>query len=191
MYKQCTTEATTQKQRKLEQCFLELLKTSSYESITVGAICASANVPRGMFYRYFDSKKDALDALIDHKLVEYMTSVAFVESSETLDPMGMKALLEYWKSQKPLLDALKRNRMESLLLERSIRYCTEEELILARHLQLAGHSAELEVVAFCINGIISAIFVWYQSGFAKSTEEMAEILRNLLAGPIVKAEYDG
>lgn len=47
MYKQCTTEATTQKQRRLEQCFLELLKTTSYDHITVGDICAYANVPRG------------------------------------------------------------------------------------------------------------------------------------------------
>lgn len=186
MYKQCTTEATTQKQRKLEQCFLELLKTNSYDSITVGAICACANVPRGMFYRYFDSKKDALDALIDHALVEYLTSVIFGEKSETNDPMGMKALLNYWKEQEPLLDVLKRNHMESLLLERSIRCCIEEEPLISRYLAMAGHPAELEVVAFCINGIVSAIFVWYQTGFAKSTEEMAQILYKLLSSPIFK-----
>lgn len=186
MYKQCTTEATTQKQRKLEQCFLELLRTADYDSITVGAICAHANVPRGMFYRYFDSKKDALDAIIDHALVEYLTGVIFAEGSEDSDPMGIKALLNYWKEQKPLLDILKRNHMESLLLERSIRYCIREEPLMSRHLAFAGHPADLEVVVFCINGIVSAIFVWYQTGFAKSTEEMAQILYNLLSGPIFK-----
>lgn len=185
MYKQCTTEITTARQRKLEQCLLELLKTSTYESITVGDICASASVPRGMFYRYFDSKKDALDALIDHTLVEYMTTISFEENEKSEDPLGIRALLLYWKSQKPLLDALKRNKMESLLLERSIRYCTVDEPLLSRHLKLAGNPADLEVVAFCINGVISAIFVWYESGFAKPTEEMAQILRKLLTGPIV------
>ena len=78
--------------------------------------------------------------------------------------------------------------MEALLLERSIRYCTVEEPILSRHLTLAGNPADLEVVAFCINGVISAIFVWYESGFAKSIEEMARILRKLLIGPIVSPQ---
>ena len=187
MYKQCTTEITTARQRKMEQCLLDLLKTNSYEAITVGDICRSANVPRGMFYRYFDSKKDALDALIDHTLVEYMTNDVFVANREATDPMGMRALLQYWKSQKPLLDALKRNKIEALLLERSIRYCTQEEPVLSRQLESVGRPSELEAVVFCINGVISTIFLWYQSGFAKSTEEMAQILRSLL-GPIVNTE---
>lgn len=185
MYKQCTTEITSARQRKLEQCLLDLLKTNGYEHITVGDICALAQVPRGMFYRYFDSKKDALDALIDHTLLEYMTTINFSESAQSEDPLGMRELLLYWKSQKPLLDVLMRNHMESLLFERSIRYCTVEEPLLPRHLKLAGNPADMEVVAFCINGVISAIFVWYESGFAKSTEEMARILRKLLTGPVV------
>ena len=142
MYKQCTTEITSARQRKLEYCLLDLLQSNSYEHITVQDICTLAQVPRGMFYRYFDSKKDALDAL-------------------------------------------KRNHMESALFERSIRYCTVEEPLLPRHLKLAGNPADMEVVAFCINGVISAIFVWYESGFAKSTEEMARILQKLLTGPVV------
>ncbi len=185
MYKQCTTETTTARQRKLEQCLLDLLKSNSYENITVSDICASANVPRGMFYRYFDSKKDALDALIDHTLLEYMTTINFAENSQSDDPLGIRALLLYWKSQKPLLDALKRNHIEALLFERSIRYCTMDEPILSRHLKLAGNPADLEVMTFCINGVISSIFVWYESNFAKSTEEMAQILRKLLTGPVV------
>ena len=40
-------------------------------------------------------------------------------------------------------------------------------------------------MVFCINGILSAIMVWHRSGYAKSAEEMAGILRKLLAGPIV------
>lgn len=185
MYKQCTTEITSARQRKLEHCLLDLLQSNSYEHITVQDICTLAKVPRGMFYRYFDSKKDALDALIDHTLLEYMTTISFSESAQSEDPLGMRKMLLYWKSQKPLLDALKRNHMESALFERSIRYCTVEEPLLPRHLKLAGNPADMEVVAFCINGVISAIFVWYESGFAKSTEEMARILRKLLTGPVV------
>ena len=185
MYKQCNSVATAARQRNLENCLLELMQTIPYKMIAVGDICAAANVPRGMFYRYFDSKKDALDALIDHTLVEYMTNEVFVSNREEDDPLGMRALLQYWKSQKPLLDALRRNQMEALLLERSIRYCIQEEPVLSRQLESVGRPSDLEAVVFCTNGVISTIFLWYQSGFSKPVEEMAQILRSLL-GPIVR-----
>lgn len=185
MYKRCTTEITSQRQRMLEQFLLELLKTKSYESITVGDICASANVPRGMFYRYFDSKKDALDALIDHTLLEFVTSVIFLRKPEPDDPLGMKAILDYWKLQESLLEILTRNKKEALLFERSIICCTEDAHLLAPYLEKAGHSTEPEVMVFCINGILSAILIWHRSKYSKSTEEMAAILRKLLTGPIV------
>ena len=191
MYKRCTTEATTQRQRMLEHCFLDLLKRSSYDHITVGDICASANVPRGMFYRYFNSKKDALDALIDHILLEFVTSVIFLRKPEPNDPLGMKAILDYWKSQESLLDMLTANRKESLLFERSIICCTEDAHLLAPYLVKAGHSPEPEVMVFCINGILSAILVWHRSRYRKSTEEMAAILHKLLTGPIVAPEVPG
>jgi AcrR family transcriptional regulator len=169
----------------LEHCFLDLLKNDSYDHITVGDICTCANVPRGMFYRYFDSKKDALDALIDHTLLDFLTNVIFSEKPEPDDPLGMKAILDYWKSQESLLEVLTRNQKESLLFERSIICCTQDAYLLAPYLAKAGHSTEPEVMAFCINGILSAIMVWHRSGYAKSTAEMAAILRKLLAGPIV------
>ena len=191
MYKQCTTEITTARQRKLEQCLLEFLKSSSYDHITVGDICAAANLPRGMFYRYFDSKKDALDALIDHTLLDFITSVIFSRTSESGDPLGMKAVINYWKSQEPLLEALTKNRKEALLFERSIICCTQDANLLAPHLAKAGHSTEPEVMVFCINGILSAILIWHRSGYAKPTEEMADILHKLLTGPIVSPAEPG
>ena len=185
MYKNCTTEITTARQRKLEQCLLELLKKTAYEAITVGDICASANVPRGMFYRYFDGKKDALDALVDHTLLDFITNVVFLRRPEPDDTFGMKAVLDYWKSQESLLEILTKNQKESLLFERSIICCTQDAHLLAPYLEKAGHSPEPEVMVFCINGILSAILVWHRSGYGKSTEEMATILHKLLTGPIV------
>lgn len=185
MYKQCNSEVTAKRQRHLENCLLELMLISPYPQIAVGDICKLAGVPRGMFYRYFDSKQDALDALIDHTLLDFVTNVIFLRKPEPDDSFGMKAVLDYWKLQEPLLEALTKNRKESLLFERSIICCTQDAYLLAPYLEKAGHSTEPEVMVFCINGILSAIMIWYRSGYAKSTDEMAAILRKLLAGPIV------
>ena len=185
MYKQCNSEVTAKRQRHLENCLLELMQATPYPQIAVGDICKLAGVPRGMFYRYFDSKKDALDALLDHTLLDFVTNVIFLRKSEPGDSFGMKAVLDYWKSQESLLKVLTKNQKESLLFERSIICCTQDAYLLAPYLEKAGHSTAPEVMAFCINGILSAIMVWHRSGYAKSSEEMAGILRKLLAGPIV------
>ena len=185
MYKQCNSEDMAKRQRQLENCLLELMQVNTYQKIAVGDICKLAGVPRGMFYRYFDSKQDALDALVDHTLLDFITNVIFLRKPEPDDAFGMKAVLDYWKSQEPLLTVLTKNQKESLLFERSIICCTQDAYLLAPYLAKAGHSTEPEVMAFCINGILSTIMVWHRSGYAKSTEEMAGILRKLLAGPIV------
>ena len=185
MYKQCNSEVTAKRQRHLENCLLELMQLSPYPQIGVGDICKLAGVPRGMFYRYFDSKKDALDALVDHTLLDFVTDVIFSREPEPEDSFGMKAVLDYWKSQESLLKVLTKNQKESLLFERSIICCTQDAHLLAPYLEKAGNSTEPEAMIFCINGILSAIMVWHRSGYAKSTEEMAAILHKLLAGPIV------
>jgi AcrR family transcriptional regulator len=188
MYKQCNSEVTAKRQRYLENCLLELMRITPYPQIAVGDICNLAGVPRGMFYRYFESKKDALDALIDHTLLDFVTNVIFLRKPEPEDSFGMKAVLDYWKSQETLLAVLTQNQKESLLFERSIICCTQDAYLLAPYLTKAGHSTEPEVMVFCINGILSAILVWHRSGYAKSSEEMAAILRKLLAGPIVSPQ---
>jgi AcrR family transcriptional regulator len=185
MYKQCNSEVTAKRQRQLENCLLELMQVNTYQKIAVGDICKLAGVPRGMFYRYFDSKQDALYALIDHTLLAFITDVIFLRKNDTEDMFGMEAILAYWKSQQPLLEALTHNGQEAPLLERSIIYCMEDTNLLAPYLVKAGHPTEPEVIAFCINGVISTILIWHRSGYAKSTEEMAAILRKLLTGPLV------
>lgn len=185
MYKQCNSEVTAKRQRHLENCLLELMQADSYEKIAVGDICKLAGVPRGMFYRYFDSKKDALDALIDHTLLDFLTDVVFVNKPDVEDRLGMESVLNYWKTQHPLLCALTQNRQEALLLERSIICCINDNHLLIPYLAKAGHSTEPEVIAFCINGVLSTILIWHRSDYAKSTEEMAEILRKLLTSPII------
>ena len=70
MYKQCKTERSAKRQREIELAFLNLMETTAYEDISVTLLCQSIDIPRKAFYRYFDTKEDALHALIDHTLNE-------------------------------------------------------------------------------------------------------------------------
>ena len=71
MYKLCKTEQSAKRQREIENCLFEIMKGKHYEEITITEICERMSMPRKAFYRYFDSKEDALSALIDHSMAEY------------------------------------------------------------------------------------------------------------------------
>ncbi len=116
MYRRCTTEKAAQQQRTLEQCLLEHMLTSPFHEISVSSVCEQADLPRKTFYRLFDKKEDLLDALIDQALLDRES----YEPDPSVPPGGLHQFFAYWKSQHKLLEALTRNNMYPLLLERTI-----------------------------------------------------------------------
>lgn len=73
MYKLCKTEQSSSRQRELEAGLLAAMASHQYEEISVSDLCDHLGVPRKSFYRYFSSKDGALQALLDHTLMEYET----------------------------------------------------------------------------------------------------------------------
>ena len=120
MYKICKSEVSAARQREIERRLLELMGTKRYEDITVTELSDSMNMPRKAFYRYFDSKDDALCALIDHTMTEY--SGFTVDRSSERNRSLKRELEEYfkfWISKKELLDALDRSGLVGTLIERN------------------------------------------------------------------------
>src|ERR1700753_2081482 len=52
---------------KLMDAVLELIWTESYGSTTIDHICEKANVKKGSFYYFFDSKADLAAAALDQE----------------------------------------------------------------------------------------------------------------------------
>ena len=48
---------------KIRESFLQLLSDKKLEAITVKDICGRANVSRGIFYIYYDSKYELLEEI--------------------------------------------------------------------------------------------------------------------------------
>ena len=64
MYKLCKTEETVKRQREIELGLFSMLKTVRFDNLSITELCEKIQIPRKAFYRYFDSKEDALCALI-------------------------------------------------------------------------------------------------------------------------------
>lgn len=179
MYKHCATEESAQRQRQLEQCLLELMLTDNYSQITIGHICDRAGVSRKSFYRYFSSKEGCLYALIDHAVFDGASYYLPNHNDNQSTRFIYERLFRYWKEQHALLDALSRNNLSLILVERMLLYITQEEHEFIPFLQSRTDDAH-EHSLFYVGGIMTLILDWHQSGYQKSILQMSKVLSDLI-----------
>jgi AcrR family transcriptional regulator len=63
------------RERVVEAAFV-LLRSHTYDEVTVGAVADAANVAKGSVYRYFDSKEAIFTAVVEHLLADLAAGFA-------------------------------------------------------------------------------------------------------------------
>ena len=176
MYRKCVTEISVLHQKQVAESLLELMGRMPYADITVTQLCQTAGITRRVFYHLFDSKTDALYALVDHTILGAVSCHADVS-----DPTVRFFL--YWKDQRPLFDALHRNQMANLLWERMIETALREDYDLRYWLKDYDWNTGTDILIFNISGIMGLTYSWYYSVYQKDPEEMARLLVQLVRHP--------
>lgn len=182
MYKRCVSEQSAKRQRALELGLLEVMATRLYEDITIIELCTCLNIPRKAFYRYFSSKEGALYALIDHTLMDF--SVDYFANGTEATYGTLERFFEFWFTQGPLLDALARNELSGLLVQRAMLLAAAEEAF-PRQL-FPDHTKETReyVSLFVVSGLLSMVAQWHQANFSSTPQQMARIAAHLLTKPL-------
>lgn len=182
MYKLCVSEQSAQRQRELEAGLLELMQTRPYEDITVSDLCDHLEIPRKAFYRYFSGKDGALHALLDHTLLEYPQLDS--PGSEQEIRSSMETYFQFWKEQKPLLDALARSELTSQLIQRSLMLTMVDGSITVRRSPSDDRLTHEHMIVFALSGLLSLVIQWHRSGFRESVPRMAASAYRLLLQPL-------
>ena len=185
MYKLCKTEQSAKRQRVMEDCLLELMKQKRYEDITVTELCERMNIPRKSFYRYFDSKEDALYALIDHSMSDYSGFTAD-RSGETLRSLTseLEEYFKFWYEKRDFLDAIDRSGLMGSLIERTINYPVNDRVSMAKFLPDEDDVTREKVLKFAFCGLVYTMIGWYREGFAASTRDMAKLACRMFRKPL-------
>ena len=176
MYRKCVTELSAQHQRTVTESLLGLMQKQSYENITVTELCRIANISRRIFYHLFTNKTDALYALIDHAILGMEGFRPDVEDD------AMRFFL-YWREQKPLFDALHRNNLSNLLLERMVIIVLDEDYDVRYQLKGYDWDTGTDSIIFNLCGIMGLIYSWYNTGYQRTSEEMARQINLLVQQP--------
>lgn len=186
MYKLCKTEQSAIRQRQLELGLLEALTQQHYDEICVSDLCDQMQIPRKSFYRYFSGKEGALNALIDHTLLEF-EGFSFIPGASLADTqIQLEAFYRFWYAHSTLLDALVRSDLSGVLVRRSILHTIQDFTIVAhfeqkRESELVEHST-----IFAICGLMSMMLRWHEENFATPIDQMARISVQIMTTPLYK-----
>ena len=184
MYKICQTEQSTHRQRKLEQGLLQLMLHKNYEDISVSDLCEYMNVPRKSFYRYFSGKDGALYSLIDHTLADFY-QMPVPERKTRGNAVGdLDLFFAYWYNNKPFLDALQRNSLSGILMERANSFALREGFF-PKKFKVLPEDQQGIALSFAVCGLMSMTLSWHLQGFMFSPDEMTRLAINMLTTPLL------
>ena len=179
---------------KMDSALMEILKTKSFEYITVSEICKKAGVNRSTFYLHYENTKDLLEETI-HNMMDYFVSY-FV-------PDGKISPINFEESQKdklvfiseeylmPYLSNIKENRKIFLTVFENGKLFGFEETykklfdnIFDPILDVFKYpeNERKYVMAFYLNGINSIIMEWIKEDCVKPEKEVVKIINDCIFG---------
>ena len=154
MFKLCKTEESARRQREIEASLFELMHTKHYDDISITELCLRLNMPRKAFYRYFDSKDDAIRAFLLHTLSEYR---GFDMSEKEMKNRSLRRELEmyfsFWQDHRDILITFERSGMLELVTELSVSFPIGERVSTARFLPDDSEHTRDMVFRFAFAGL--------------------------------------
>jgi AcrR family transcriptional regulator len=185
MYKLCKTEQSAKRQREIEHRLLALMKQKHFDDISITELCEFVGMPRKSFYRYFDSKEDALEALIDHTLGEYSGFNKTPAELKSRTPRReMEEYFLYWKSMGPLLDVLERSGRIGVLMDRAVAFPINDVVNMDKFLVKQDEFSKSVALKFAFAGLSSVMLAWYRDGCRTPVSDMAAAVCIALTKPL-------
>lgn len=137
--------------------------------------------PRKSFYRYFSSKDGALFALLDHTMLEFYEEG--LRTGGGTAQGDLQNFFRFWYDRRDLLEALTRNHLSGILVERATALALREHLMQNR-LKTMPIDVQSMALSFSICGLMTMTILWHQQGYRISPSEMAHIATSLLTQPL-------
>lgn len=187
MYKACKTPQSAQRQREVVECLVDMMRTQQYGDITVCALCQRAQMPRKAFYRYFETKDDVFEALVELTMLEYERFAGpYREGDRRTSEKDALKLFTFWQGKKPLLDILHANGLCQRFFGRIVSRSCDEKVGSSSILVNDSAFSLRSATYFSVSGIFAVVLDWYAQGYPAAPQEMAQLLQRLLTQPIYR-----
>ncbi len=160
--------------RLMKDALLELLEQMELSSISVTAVCETANVNRSTFYNYYSSPSDLL------REIEQEALDRIPATPPILDHQGEEQLL---RGTTAFFDYVKENeRVFRVLFSESVNHDFTSRLVELLCSQFIPGIEEMDPLAshftqyYIANGTVGMLREWVASGFPIQSEEIAKMM---------------
>ena len=185
MYKLCKTEQSASRQREIEDCFLEILRYTHYEDVTITEICQKMNMPRKSFYRYFDGKDGIIQSMIHHLMMEYNSAQIEVNGAEGVTlKKEFDVFFGFWKSKGEILSVLDKSGILGRLIESATGFAMNEFDYVRNYLTDSDDEGKYVAYRFLVSGLMTMMIGWYRGGFKESIETMSRATVKIITRPL-------
>lgn len=161
----------------IKDTFRALLRTTPYDTITVGDISAAAFVSKKTFYKYFENKEAVVHALYRDDFIQPVLDIRScleVDKSPTVVPLMLERNYETLYSNRDIyLNLIEHYGWEKFVELRIESSQSMNRDIYARH-GVTGR--ELEYAAYFVAAAGAMVDLrWIRDGFKESPQEMAAL----------------
>ncbi len=183
MYKECKTTQSANRQRGIAKTLSEMMLTKPYEEISVSELCKKADIPRKSFYRYFDTKEDTLNFLIDKVMIEGGDFNNGINPADRiLDKEMLESRFRYFKEHSSLIGAIANNQLSLLAIQRICRMVVNDMNEFGVKISIEEEMKTTMIVSV----VFGTIMAWHHSGYSTPCSEMAEKTYAILTKPLIE-----
>lgn len=184
MYKLCKTEQSVKRQREIEQILFDIMKVKRYEDITITEICETLKMPRKAFYRYFDSKDDAVHALIEHKMIEYEGFSQKNTGANITIKKEIENFFLFWYKNRDMIEVLDKNELLSMLFMKALSFPIKDFISISKYLPNDSDWAKDRIFEFAVCGLMFEAMSWYREGFKTNVSDIVDVSFRILSQPL-------
>ncbi len=180
--------------KKMNLALISLLKTKSFEYITINEICKTAGVNRSTFYLHYENTYDLLEETTRYILDNFLSyftqedkAISFNVQTCTLGELNfisdkyLTPYLSYIKDNKEIFEAAV-NNIKSFDFENVYKrmYIHIFDPILERFNY--PENDRKYVMAYYLNGVTAITLEWIKNHCENSIEEISKIIRECIFG---------
>lgn len=178
-----------QRKQEIENNLLALMLETPYERIAVKDLTDNLHIARKTFYHYFHNKQACLESLMDRLILE--SNLEGVELPKTAEPKEIyRCRLQFWIRNSTFLEAVFRNNLSFIFIERALLYVYREDSFIMRRLSTKSLSCNDDILYGYVSGQVCLILKWCREGFTRSLDEMVQISQRLALEPLLTQDAE-
>jgi len=165
-------------QESIANSFLELVKVSTYDKISITDIMDSTGLARQTFYKVFDSKDDIFEFIFRKLFSEYFLLYLAGIKKPDIDSICATAKLffRFSYTYKEFMALLISNNRISLLRKVFNECLINNPLVDFAHDGIRNASEKENTASFIITGMIGMLISWAEDDFKTNPDELSELV---------------